>query len=101
MVSTKLPNELIDDNPDPDTLIDFPCAFHIKAVGNATDNFVQRVVSTVTSMAKDFDTRTVSTRQSSEENFISVSFDVFVENKEELDNIYRALHKVEGIRYLL
>jgi putative lipoic acid-binding regulatory protein len=70
-------------------------------VGNATDNFVERVINTVLSTKSDFDTRTVSTRQSSEENFISVSFDVFVENKDDLDNIYRALHTLEGVRYLL
>ena len=101
MVSTELPNELVDDNLEPDTLIDFPCLFHIKAVGNAKDNFVEKIVNVILSMNNEFDTKTIRTRLSSEENFISVSFDVFVENKKELDSIYQALHKVEGVRYLL
>ena len=84
-----------------DTLIEFPCTFHMKVVGNAEHQFVERIIDTVCSKIDMFDTRTVSTRNSSQNHFMSVSFDVYVTSKAQLDDLYRSIHALDGVRYLL
>ncbi len=102
MTDDTLSNETLEPTPaETETLIEFPCTFPIKVVGNAVDGFVERVVQTVIAKIDCFDTRTVSTRPSSQGNFMSVSFDVYVESKAQLDDLYRSLHAISDIRYLL
>jgi putative lipoic acid-binding regulatory protein len=82
-----------------DTLLVFPTAFPIKAMGRmkATDadaanqNFAQTVLEIVQKHAPDFDAATMEMRPSKNGNFVSVTATINATSKLQLDNLYREL----------
>lgn len=77
--------------PNPESLLSFPCAFPIKAMGKRTEGFAQTVVAVVLQHAPDFDATTVEMRASSAGNYLSVTCTINATSREQLDNLYRDL----------
>jgi hypothetical protein len=73
------------------TLLEFPCAFPIKAVGRADIDFEALVVEIVSRHAPGLDQRTVKVRASSGGNWLSVTLTIEATSKAQLDAIYRDL----------
>jgi putative lipoic acid-binding regulatory protein len=73
------------------TLLEFPCAFPIKAVGRADIGFEALVVEIVSRHAPGLDQSTVKVRASSGGNWISVTLTIEATSKAQLDAIYRDL----------
>ena len=76
---------------DKESLIEFPCAFPIKAMGLAADDFDTLVVSLVRLHATDLSEGAVKTKASANGKYLSVTVTVSAKNQEQLDNIYREL----------
>jgi uncharacterized protein len=82
-----------------DTLLEFPTAFPIKAMGRikadgdnpANRDFAQTVVAIVQKHAPDFDATQIEMRPSKNGNFISVTATINATSKAQLDDIYREL----------
>lgn len=74
-----------------ETLIEFPCDFPIKVMGETHDDFAQEVILTIQRLAPDFDAARIEMRGSSGGKYISLTCTVTVTSKPQLDNIYRAL----------
>jgi len=74
-----------------DTLLVFPCAFPIKAVGAASDDFESLVVEIVARHAPDMDLGTMRVRGSSGGKWVSVTLTIEATSKAQLDAIYRDL----------
>ncbi len=82
-----------------DTLLVFPTAFPIKAMGRmkaadaqgANQDFAQTVLAIVQKHAPDFDVATLEMRPSKNGNFISVTATINAKSKAQLDDIYREL----------
>ena len=82
-----------------DTLLVFPTAFPIKAMGRmkatetdaANQNFAQTVLEIVQKHAPDFDATTMELRPSKNGNFISVTTTINATSKLQLDDLYREL----------
>jgi putative lipoic acid-binding regulatory protein len=74
-----------------ETLIEFPCAFPIKVMGRAQDDFAQAVVSVVTKHAPDFDAASVEMRPSQAGNYLSVTCTIRAISQAQLDALYREL----------
>jgi putative lipoic acid-binding regulatory protein len=74
-----------------DSLLVFPCAFPIKAVGKAADDFESLVVEIVRRHAPGLDLATVRVRGSSAGNWVSVTLIIEATSKAQLDAIYRDL----------
>ena len=87
------------DSETKDTLLVFPTAFPIKAMGRmkatAADagdqGFAQTVLAIVQKHAPDFDAATLEMRPSKNGNFISVTTTINATSKQQLDSIYREL----------
>jgi putative lipoic acid-binding regulatory protein len=73
------------------SLLTFPCAFPIKAMGRRTDDFAQAVLAVVLRHAPDFDSATVEMRASSGGKYLSVTCTISATSREQLDNLYRDL----------
>lgn len=81
------------------TLLSFPTAFPIKAMGRMKSadadavhhDFAQTVVAIVQKHAPDFDASTIEMRPSKNGNFISVTATINATSKPQLDDIYREL----------
>ena len=74
-----------------ETLIEFPCDFPIKVMGETHADFTSEIIKTIQQVAPDFDTSKIEMRGSSGGKYISLTCTVFVTSKSQLDNIYRAL----------
>ena len=88
-----------EDSETKDTLLVFPTAFPIKAMGRmksqdsspAHADFSQTVAAIVQKHAPDFDVSTLEMRPSKNGNFISVTATINAISKPQIDNIYREL----------
>jgi len=80
-----------------DTLLEFPCDFPIKAMGEATDDFDALVVSIVRRHVEDLPESAVSRRASSGGRYLAVTVTVRATSREQLDAIYRDLSGHERV----
>jgi len=84
-----------------ETLLEFPCDFAIKAMGESSAEFDSLVVSIVRRHIEDIEEGAVATKQSSGGKFTSVTVTVRATSKAQLDAIYRDLSGHELIKYVL
>ena len=98
MTTSNLPVE--PENPQ-ETLIEFPCDFPIKVMGETHQHFTQEMVKTIRNLIADFDESNIEMRGSSGGKYISLTCTVYVTNKPQLDNIYRALTSHPMVKVVL
>lgn len=79
------------DAANPETLLQFPTMFPIKAMGRREDGFAQAVLEIILRHAPDFDAGTLEMRPSKNGNFLSVTATINAQSKAQLDDIYRGL----------
>ena len=87
--------------PSSETLIEFPCMFPIKVMGEVHDEFTSTVIKIIKQKNKDFDPSTIEMKGSSEGRYISLTCFVYVTSKPELDDIYRSLSRHPMIKVVL
>lgn len=73
------------------TLIEFPCDFPLKIMGQRVDEFAQAVVAVVVEHAPDFDPSSVEMRPSSKGTYLSLTCTIRATSQVQLDGLYRAL----------
>jgi putative lipoic acid-binding regulatory protein len=76
---------------DTETLLEFPCAFPIKAMGRSGKDFESVVTEIVFRHAQLFDGEQVRARASGAGRFVSVTITVNAESRDQLDRIYQDL----------
>ncbi len=74
-----------------ETLIEFPCDFPIKVMGETRDDFAREVIAIIQRLVPDFDAAHIEMRGSSGGKYISLTCTVTVTSKPQLDDIYLAL----------
>ncbi len=84
-----------------ETLLEFPCAFPIKAMGQDDGAFETLVVELVRKHAPDLGEGAVASRASQGGKYLSVTVTVTATSREQLDNIYRELTACEQVLYAL
>lgn len=84
-----------------DSLIEYPSRFPIKVMAVNQEELVPVLVEIVRQHDPDFDHETVEQRPSSKGNYMGLTFSVWVTSREQLDNMYRALHAHEWVKVVL
>ena len=84
-----------------ETLVEFPCDFLIKVMGETNDDFANEMVRVIQVHEPKFDATKVDMRASSGGRFISLTCNVYVTSKAQLDSIYRALSEHPLVKYVL
>jgi putative lipoic acid-binding regulatory protein len=84
-----------------DSLLEFPCVFPIKAMGRCDSGFEARALAIVRRHVPDFDTRAMRTVASREGNYLSVTFTLQANSREQLDKLYRELSACEELLMVL
>jgi hypothetical protein len=74
-----------------ETLLQFPCDFPIKVMGQRQDGFAQAVLETVLRHAPDFDAAGMEMRPSAKGNYMSLTCTIRAVSREQLDALYREL----------
>ena len=86
---------------DQETLLEFPCEFPIKVMGETRDGFADTIVDVVRQHAPDFDASHVEMRPSSTGKYLSLTCTVTATSKAQLDDLYRALSSHPMVKVVL
>jgi len=84
-----------------ETLIEFPCDFPIKVMGETQDSFSIEIIKTIQAIDPTFDASKIEMRGSSKGKYTSLTCLCYVESKTQLDNIYRAVTSHPLVKYVL
>jgi uncharacterized protein len=76
---------------EPESLMQFPCDFPIKAFGIKSDQFEIDVLTIIRQYVPDIEENAINSRPSKDGKYLALTITVPVENKQQLDNIYQAL----------
>ncbi|MDN2662828.1 DUF493 family protein YbeD [Psychromonas sp. 14N.309.X.WAT.B.A12] len=82
-----------------DELLDFPCNFSFKVMGLADPKLIPDVLSVIQKIAPGDYAPTV--KPSSKGTYHSLAIPVIVNSKEQIEDIYTALNKLDLVRYIL
>jgi len=80
------------DIPPEQSLIEYPSQFPIKVMGKTRPDFAQTLTELVQQFDPAFDPVTVEMRPSTNGNYIGLTFTITATSREQLDDLYRALH---------
>lgn len=86
---------------DEETLLEFPCDFPIKIMGETREGFAEEIVAVVTRHAPDFDLTRFEMRASSGGKYLSLTCTVTATSKLQLDNLYRELTSHPWVKVVL
>lgn len=84
-----------------ESLIEFPCHFPIKVMGETHVDFNTEIIKTIQQFETKFDVSKVDMRGSSGGKYTSLTCTCYVESKSQLDNIYRALTSHPMVKFVL
>jgi putative lipoic acid-binding regulatory protein len=84
-----------------ESLIDFPCDFIIKVIGNTHDHFINNVIEIIQVKDKTFTNTKIETNYSKDDKYTSLTCTVYVTNKEDLDHIYSSLSTHPDTKFVL
>jgi putative lipoic acid-binding regulatory protein len=73
------------------SLIEYPCSFPLKVLGDAQPGFAQAVLDVVMRHAPDFDAATMAMKASRGGKYLSVTCVIRATSREQLDALYREL----------
>lgn len=78
--------------PGPDqSLIEYPCDFPLKILGNTQPGFAQAILGVVKQHAPDFDDASLTMKTSKKGKYLSVTCVIRATSREQLDALYQAL----------
>ena len=83
------------------SLLEFPCDFPIKAMGEASFGFDALVVTLVREHVADLQEGAVSVRESRGGKYLSVTVNIRATSQQQLDEIYMSLSRHERILMVL
>ncbi|AWB34585.1 DUF493 family protein [Orrella marina] len=78
--------------PEQESLIEYPCDFPIKVMGKQDPMLAQTLSEVVIGFDPAFDPSTVEIRMSKGGNYVGLTFTVRATSRQQLDDLYRALH---------
>jgi putative lipoic acid-binding regulatory protein len=84
-----------------ETLLEFPCDFPIKIMGESREGFAQAILAVVRKHAPDFDGATMEMRASTGGKYLSLTCTVRATSKGQLDALYRELTSHPWVKIVL
>lgn len=82
-------------------LLEFPVAFPMKVIGQRVDDFAQQIAELVCQHIPKFDPASIQLRVSSKGSYLSLTVTPVVENRQQLEAVYRALSDHPMVRIVL
>ena len=82
-------------------LIEFPCNFAIKVMGETHDAFAATIVELIQTLVPAFSSEHIEMRASSAGKYISLTCSVYVTSQDQLDDVYRALTAHPLVKFAL
>jgi len=73
------------------SLLEFPCDFPIKIMGETQDGFANAILALIIRHAPDFDAATMEIRASKGGRYLSLTCTIRATSQQQLDDIYREI----------
>lgn len=89
------------DNSDNKSLMQFPCDFQMKIIGTHTETFVDEIAKIISRHFPDMPKSAMSTQQSQNGNFLSITARLHVLDQKTLDALYLEVTKHPDIKMVL
>ena len=83
------------------SLLEFPCDFAIKVIGEVDENFSSTVIEIIKQHYKSFNASKIEMKGSSNGKYISLNCNVYVVSQKQLDKIYIDLSKSPMTEFVL
>lgn len=87
--------------PPEQSLIQYPCRFPIKVMGANTAEFIRTMTAVAQGFEPSFTETHIEQRPSRAGNYMGLTLSIEVHNREQLDEVYRALTKHPLVKYVL
>jgi len=100
-LSSQSNNSLPMDQNEKKSLIEFPCDFAIKVMGEAKENFSESVIEIIKKHYGNFNGSKIEMKGSSNGKYISLTCNIYVTSQMQLDNIYIDLSKSSMTKFVL
>lgn len=84
-----------------ESLIEYPCRFPIKVMGDKVDGFVHAVTTVAREFDPTFDAATVELRESKGGNYLGITITITATSREQLDELYRTLSTHPMVKVVL
>ena len=81
--------------------LQFPCRFPVKVMGAASDGFESIVATIVERHTGHVDSDQVSRRPSRNGRYVSLTFTITADSREQLDGLYRDLSGCSAVSFVL
>lgn len=82
-------------------LLEFPAVFPMKVIGQRVDGFAQRISELVLAHVPDFDPASIEIRVSAKGSYLSLTVTPTVQDRVQLEGLYRALSEHPLVRIIL
>ena len=82
-------------------LIEFPCTFPIKVMGESQEDFATTMVAAIQLILPEFSAEHMEMRASSGGKYISLTCRVYVMSQQQLDDVYRMLTAHPLVKFAL
>jgi uncharacterized protein len=83
------------------SLINFPCIFPIKVIGLNQIDFTLIITKGVQIICPDFNAENIEISKHSSAKYLSLTLNVYVNDKNQLDNIYQYLSSHAMVKFVL
>jgi len=84
-----------------ESLIEYPCKFPIKVMGNKVDGLVHAITMIAEKFDPQFDATTVELRESKGGKYLGVTVTIHATSREQLDELYRTLSTHPMVKVVL
>ena len=86
---------------DKTTLIEFPCHFPIKIIGNNSSVFLEEIRQMTLTYFPNIENDALTHKLSKDSNYLAITVTVFAENQDMLDVFYRAITQHPEVKMVL
>ena len=87
--------------PRADSLIEYPCSFPIKVMGQKVEGLVHAITLIAHEFDPDFDASTIELRESKAGNYLGITITINATSREQLDELYRTLSTHPMVKVVL
>jgi putative lipoic acid-binding regulatory protein len=87
--------------PESESLINYPCLFPIKVMGNKVEGLVHAISLIAREFDPAFDASTIELRESKGGNYLGVTIHITATSRAQLDEVYRTLSTHPMVKVVL
>ncbi len=84
-----------------DQVLEFPCPFSVKSIGEDADDYRQFVIDTVAGIVGELDQEGITTRLSNGNKYLAVTVPFTAQDREQLNAVYHALSQDGRTRFVV